>query len=167
MVWCGYDGCRCSLPSLESVSMTTEIFVANFFYNLLGLTFQSEKAWPRYKAYNSICGDEERERGHPDLPTLPPPPFSWSHCVQSKFNYKIRFGILSPLFVFAGSPRKKIVEVLQRIFLSQTRILYKVFKSNSILLFLNFLLKVPSHQFRSAWKWYAWIGLHMYMNRGW
>ncbi len=28
-------------------------------------------------------------------------------------------------------------------------------------------LKVPSHQFRSAWKWYAWIGLHMYVNRGW
>ncbi len=28
-------------------------------------------------------------------------------------------------------------------------------------------LKVPSHQFKSAWKWYAWIGLHMYMNRRW
>jgi hypothetical protein len=28
-------------------------------------------------------------------------------------------------------------------------------------------LKVPSHQFRSAWQWYGWIGLDIYMNRGW
>ncbi len=26
-------------------------------------------------------------------------------------------------------------------------------------------LKVPSHQFRSAWKWFGWIGLGMYMDR--
>ncbi len=28
-------------------------------------------------------------------------------------------------------------------------------------------LKVPSHQFRLAWKWYGLIGLDMYVNRGW
>jgi hypothetical protein len=28
------------------------------------------------------------------------------------------------------------------------------------------LLKVPSHQFRSAWKWYRWVGLDEYMDRG-
>jgi hypothetical protein len=29
------------------------------------------------------------------------------------------------------------------------------------------LLKVPSHQIRSAWKWYGWMSLNMYMDRGW
>ncbi len=28
-------------------------------------------------------------------------------------------------------------------------------------------LKVPSHQIRLVWKWYCWIGLDMYMYRGW
>ncbi len=28
-------------------------------------------------------------------------------------------------------------------------------------------LKVPSHQIRLAWKWYGWIGLDEYKNRGW
>ena len=28
-------------------------------------------------------------------------------------------------------------------------------------------LKVPSHQIRSAWKSFCWIGLDMYMDRGW
>ncbi len=28
-------------------------------------------------------------------------------------------------------------------------------------------LKVPSHQIRSAWKWYGWVGLDEYMDRGW
>ncbi len=32
---------------------------------------------------------------------------------------------------------------------------------------LGSALKVPSHQFRSAWKWYGWIGLDMYKDRGW
>ena len=27
-------------------------------------------------------------------------------------------------------------------------------------------LKVPSHQIRSAWKWYDWIGLNEYKDRG-
>jgi hypothetical protein len=29
------------------------------------------------------------------------------------------------------------------------------------------LLKVPSHQIRSAWKWYGWIRLDEDMDRGW
>ncbi len=34
--------------------------------------------------------------------------------------------------------------------------------------FLNaLLLKVLSHQIRSAWKWFGWIGLVEYMDRGW
>ncbi len=30
-----------------------------------------------------------------------------------------------------------------------------------------FYLKVPSHQIRSAWKWYGWICIHEYKNRRW
>ncbi len=29
------------------------------------------------------------------------------------------------------------------------------------------LLKVLSHQIRLAWRWYGWIGLDEYKNRGW
>ncbi len=29
------------------------------------------------------------------------------------------------------------------------------------------ILKVPSHQIRSAYKWYGWIARDMYIDRGW
>ncbi len=31
----------------------------------------------------------------------------------------------------------------------------------------SILLKVPSHQIRSVWKWYGWVGLDEYMDYGW
>ncbi len=38
---------------------------------------------------------------------------------------------------------------------------------NFLLQFHNLLLKVPSHQIRLARKWYCWIGLDKYIDRGW
>ncbi len=97
----------------------------------------SLNVWTRNSWHIWLRWGREGSSRHP-----PPPP--QLQLVQSNFNYRIRLGIhftFSPFLSLQRAHAKK-EDLKQRILVSQTRILFKVFKSNSILLFLDFLFKM-------------------------